>query len=75
MGTIAPIKDESILMTGILILDMMVLVLVCIDFWAGVIHRLPGCGLTGYPLGFHRLVAVHQTPSVGTLQPARGYFA
>ena len=69
MGTIAPIKDESILMTGILILDMMVLV--CIDFWAGVIHRLPGCGLTGYyPLGFHRLVAVHQAPSVGTLQPA-----
>ena len=40
MGTIAPIKDQSILMTGILILDMMVLVLVCIDFWAGVIHRL-----------------------------------
>ena len=28
---------------------------------AGVIHRLPGCGLTGYPLGFHRLVAMHQT--------------
>ena len=40
MGTIAPIKDESILMTGI--------------------------------LRFHRLVAVHQAPSVGTLQPARG---
>ena len=30
--------------------------------WAGVIHRLPGCGLTGYPLGFHRLVAMNQTP-------------
>ena len=42
--------------------------------WAGVIHRLPGCGLTGYPLGFHRLVAMHQTPNVSTLKPTRGYF-
>ena len=29
--------------------------------WAGVINRLPGCGLTGYPLGFHRFVGMHQT--------------
>ena len=30
--------------------------------------------LIGYSLGFRRLVAMHQTPSVGTLQPTRGYF-
>ena len=39
--------------------------------WAGVIHRLPGCGLTGYPLGFQRLVTMNQTPPACTKKLTR----
>ena len=39
--------------------------------WASVIHRLPGCGLTGYPLGFHRLVTMNQTPPARAINLTR----
>ena len=38
---------------------------------ASVIHRLPGCGLTGYPLGFHRLVTMNQTPPARAINLTR----
>ena len=43
--------------------------------WTGVINRLPGCGLTGYPLGF-LLGFLGYAPrllSASILQPTRGY--
>ena len=45
-----------------------------VAFWAGVIHGLPGCGLTGYPFGFHRLVAMRQTPKCFYPQTNQGVF-
>ena len=39
---------------------------------AGVIHRLPGCRLTGYPLGFHRFVTMNQTPPSPAIKPHQG---
>ena len=38
---------------------------------AGVIHKLPGCRLTGYLLGFHRLVTMNQTPPARAINLTR----
>ena len=39
---------------------------------AGVVNRLPGRGLTGYPLGFHRLVTMNQTSPTRVIKSRQG---
>ena len=36
------------------------------------VARLPGCKLTGHPLGFCRLVTINQTPPTSEIKPHQG---